>query len=57
MSSAYAISKAGVEVFSDVLRLEMIKWGVKVSAIFPAGFDTSEHAFQPYKVKTQYLQI
>ena len=43
MFSAYCMSKAGVELFSDVLRLEMIKWGVKVSTIFPAGFDTNKY--------------
>ena len=41
MFAPYDISKAGVEVFSDVLRLEMQKWGVNVSTVFPAAFDTS----------------
>ena len=40
MFSAYSMSKVGVERFSDVLRLEMIKWGVKVSIICPSGFDS-----------------
>ncbi|XP_077994385.1 D-beta-hydroxybutyrate dehydrogenase, mitochondrial-like [Glandiceps talaboti] len=38
--SAYCISKAGVEMFSDVLRQEMLDWDVKVSVIQPAGFQT-----------------
>ncbi|XP_072033437.1 D-beta-hydroxybutyrate dehydrogenase, mitochondrial-like [Amphiura filiformis] len=45
MNSAYNMSKAGVEVFSDVLRLEMIKWGVKVSIIFPSVFNTNMTQF------------
>ena len=38
-SSAYCISKAGAEAFSDVLRMEMKKWGVKVSVIEPGQYD------------------
>ena len=37
---AYSTSKAGIEAFSDVLRVEMKKWGVKVAIIEPAGFKT-----------------
>ncbi|XP_077978966.1 D-beta-hydroxybutyrate dehydrogenase, mitochondrial-like [Glandiceps talaboti] len=40
MHSVYAASKAGVELFSDGLRMEMEQWGVKVSIIEPAGFRT-----------------
>ncbi|XP_006817981.1 retinol dehydrogenase 7-like [Saccoglossus kowalevskii] len=39
--SAYNISKAGVEIFTDVLRQEMKKWGIKVSLVEPYGFLTS----------------
>ncbi|XP_070561214.1 retinol dehydrogenase 7-like [Ptychodera flava] len=38
--AAYCVSKAGVEIFSDVLRQEMLDWSVKVSVIQPAGFQT-----------------
>ena len=31
--TAYAISKYGVEAFSDALRREMFPWGVQVSLI------------------------
>ena len=36
----YAISKYGVEAFSDALRREMYPWGIKVSIMEPAGFQT-----------------
>ena len=35
---AYCISKYGLEAFSDVLRLEMKHFGVKVSLIEPGNF-------------------
>ena len=34
---AYSISKHGVESFSDILRMEMAKWGVKVCVIEPCA--------------------
>ncbi|XP_038075269.1 17-beta-hydroxysteroid dehydrogenase type 2-like isoform X2 [Patiria miniata] len=37
---AYGISKAAAEMFSNVLRLEMKKWGIKVITIHPGGFKT-----------------
>ncbi|XP_070566617.1 retinol dehydrogenase 7-like [Ptychodera flava] len=39
-ASAYCISKAGVEMLSDVLRQEMKDWGVSVSIIEPGAFKT-----------------
>ncbi|XP_018422822.1 PREDICTED: D-beta-hydroxybutyrate dehydrogenase, mitochondrial-like [Nanorana parkeri] len=36
--SSYCISKYGVEAFSDCLRQEMYKWGVKVITIEPGNF-------------------
>ncbi|KAK3091296.1 hypothetical protein FSP39_018727 [Pinctada imbricata] len=36
--SSYAISKHGVENFSDILRMEMRRFGVKVSIIEPGRF-------------------
>ncbi|XP_035693492.1 D-beta-hydroxybutyrate dehydrogenase, mitochondrial-like [Branchiostoma floridae] len=38
MASAYSISKAAMEFFSDALRHEMHKWGVKVVIVEPASF-------------------
>lgn len=38
---AYAISKYGLEAFSDVLRLEMKPFNVKVSLIEPGNFLTA----------------
>ena len=37
---AYCASKFGIEGYSDVLRLEMRKWGVAVSVIQPSGYQT-----------------
>lgn len=39
-NGAYAISKHALVAFSDTLRQEMKKWGVKVSVIEPTGFST-----------------
>ncbi|XP_075717856.1 D-beta-hydroxybutyrate dehydrogenase, mitochondrial-like [Rhinoderma darwinii] len=36
--SSYCVSKYGVEAFSDCLRQEMYKWGVKVITIEPGNF-------------------
>ena len=38
--AAYAVSKYGVEAFSDALRREMYPWGIKVSMMEPGGFKT-----------------
>ncbi|CAH1787935.1 unnamed protein product [Owenia fusiformis] len=38
---AYSVAKHGIEAFSDVLRMEMKKWNVKVSVIQPSGFLTA----------------
>ena len=40
----YAVSKYGVEAFSDGLRREMYPWGIKVSIIEPGGFQTPKNA-------------
>ena len=42
----YAISKYGVEAFSDALRREMYPWGIKVSIIEPGGFQTKVNDFR-----------
>ncbi|XP_056421341.1 D-beta-hydroxybutyrate dehydrogenase, mitochondrial-like [Hyla sarda] len=36
--SSYCVSKYGVEAFSDCLRQEMYKWGVKVIIVEPGNF-------------------
>ena len=38
--SSYAVTKFGVEAFSDALRREMHPWGIKVSIMEPGGFQT-----------------
>ncbi|MBN3308017.1 BDH protein, partial [Amia calva] len=38
LRSPYCVSKYGVEAFSDCLRYEMRKWGVKVIVIEPGNF-------------------
>jgi len=37
---AYAVSKSATEMYSDVLRLEMKKWDVRVCIIEPQGYRT-----------------
>ena len=39
--SHYAVTKYGVEAFSDALRREMYPWGVKVSILEPSAFQTN----------------
>ena len=36
----YAVSKYGVEAFSDARRREMYPWGINVSIMEPGGFRT-----------------
>ncbi|XP_035665435.1 D-beta-hydroxybutyrate dehydrogenase, mitochondrial-like [Branchiostoma floridae] len=38
MAGAYSMAKAAMEFFSDALRHEMHKWGVKVVIVEPGGF-------------------
>ena len=38
---SYAVSKYGVEAFSDALRREMHPWGIKVSMLEPGSFSTN----------------
>ena len=45
-NGAYGISKHALLAFSDTLRQEMKKWGVKVSIIEPTGFCTGMVSFQ-----------
>lgn len=39
--AAYGASKAALDMFSRVMRLELTKWGIKVAIIQPAGFKTN----------------
>ncbi|XP_056381799.1 17-beta-hydroxysteroid dehydrogenase type 2 isoform X3 [Hyla sarda] len=39
--AAYAASKAALSMFSAVMRQDLLKWSVKVSAIHPSGFKTN----------------
>lgn len=50
-TSAYNASKYGVECVSDCLRLEMLKFGVKVSLIEPAMFGGSTSIHSPENVR------
>ncbi len=36
--AGYGITKFGAETFSDILRLELKKWGISVSIIEPCNF-------------------
>ncbi|NXC17155.1 DHB2 dehydrogenase, partial [Corythaeola cristata] len=38
--AAYGASKAALSMFSGVMRQELSKWGIKVAAIHPSGFQT-----------------
>ncbi|KFQ08252.1 Estradiol 17-beta-dehydrogenase 2, partial [Leptosomus discolor] len=38
--AAYGASKAALTMFSGVMRQELSKWGIKVAAIHPSGFQT-----------------
>jgi NAD(P)-dependent dehydrogenase (short-subunit alcohol dehydrogenase family) len=52
---AYCISKSAIETYSDVLRLEMKKWDVKVSTIVPVAFKTA--AISPDVVQDRKAEI
>lgn len=40
LTAAYSVTKYGVEGFSDVLRREMHRWGIKVSMVEPGAHQT-----------------
>ena len=48
--SIYHVSKYGVEVLTDCLRLEMIQFGVKVSVVDPGWFDKATSCSRPIQV-------
>ncbi|XP_043926649.1 D-beta-hydroxybutyrate dehydrogenase, mitochondrial [Protopterus annectens] len=51
--STYCITKFGVEAFSDCLRYEMHRWGVKVCIIEPGNFIAATGIFTREKVQVQ----
>ncbi|KAK2181277.1 hypothetical protein NP493_402g00026 [Ridgeia piscesae] len=53
--AAYGVSKAGMECFSDVLRVEMQRWGVKVAIVEPAGFKTDAVELHSLNEKKEYI--
>ena len=57
--STYKISKYAVETMSDSLRLEMVKFGVKVSLIEPGRYGGATSAASPEMVDifTVYYRI
>ncbi|KAI0234772.1 17-beta-hydroxysteroid dehydrogenase type 6 [Lamellibrachia satsuma] len=52
---AYCVSKAGLETFSDVLRVEMHKWGVRVAIIEPGGFKTDAVDLHSLNEKKEHI--
>ncbi|XP_078671081.1 D-beta-hydroxybutyrate dehydrogenase, mitochondrial-like [Branchiostoma floridae x Branchiostoma belcheri] len=47
MAGAYSMTKAALEFFSDALRHEMHKWGVKVVIVQPASFARATDIVSP----------
>ncbi|XP_071947756.1 D-beta-hydroxybutyrate dehydrogenase, mitochondrial-like [Antedon mediterranea] len=52
LSAPYCISKYGVESFTDVLRLELGKWGIKAIVIEPGNFGSATNLFTEDKIKS-----
>ena len=50
---AYCVSKHGLETVSDSLRLEMVKFGVKVSVIEPGQYDHATLINSEMQVKVE----
>ena len=42
---AYCMSKHALVAYTNILRMEMKKWGVNVSLVEPAGYFTGESEF------------
>ncbi|XP_005989441.2 D-beta-hydroxybutyrate dehydrogenase, mitochondrial [Latimeria chalumnae] len=49
--SPYCVTKFGVEAFSDCLRYEMHRWGVKVSIVEPGNFIAATSLYSPERIK------
>ena len=54
LAAAYIITKTGVEAFSDVLRREILPWGIKVSILEPGAHQTP--ILDPRIVERQFRQ-
>lgn len=50
---AYCVSKFAIEAYSDVLRMEMRKWDVKVCLIEPAAFSTAASSPETMKLRKE----
>jgi NAD(P)-dependent dehydrogenase (short-subunit alcohol dehydrogenase family) len=55
--TVYQTSKFGLEMMTDSLRLEMIKFGVVVSVVEPARYDASTSCSSPKMVNHTYFII
>ncbi|KAF4527614.1 hypothetical protein B566_EDAN016300 [Ephemera danica] len=49
--SSYGMTKHAVEAFSDILRFEMRKFGIKVSIVEPGNFVNATSIFSPESIK------
>lgn len=56
-TSAYGITKHGIETFSDSLRVEMARFGVKVSLVEPGDFSTCTAIVKGENVRGQNVLI
>ncbi|XP_019619537.1 PREDICTED: D-beta-hydroxybutyrate dehydrogenase, mitochondrial-like isoform X2 [Branchiostoma belcheri] len=56
MAGVYCMAKAALEFFSDALRHEMHKWGVKVVIVEPGSFGPSTNILLP-NVYKQYIEV
>jgi short-subunit dehydrogenase len=54
-SSAYCISKFGVEAFTDILRLEMKRFDVGVPIVEPGNFMTAKRIVDYARQECQQL--
>lgn len=46
----YSVTKHSIETMSDSLRMEMIKFGIKVSVIEPGSYGAATALFGPAQV-------
>lgn len=56
-ASAYNASKYGIECVSDSLRMEMVKFGVKVAIIEPAMFGGNTDIHSEQNVSYPYTTV
>lgn len=54
-NAAYVITKFGGEAFSDVLRLEMLKFGVRVIVIEPGNFGGATGMLNEQSVSVNFI--